>query len=163
MFRRKTYPETDHPTDAHERTEHRDEPPPVEDRDYRESEPGAKEVARPFVGMISAVIIVSLLIVEILLGTRLAFQLGEANPQNNFVEFVYDTSGPLVEPFADIMSVEIQDDGGVYDPNILIAMGVYLVAGMLTLAVLWALTGPFLNRRHGTTYDSYDQRPTHQH
>ena len=60
------------------------------------------------------------------------------------------------------MSVEIQDDGGVYDPNILIAMGVYLVAGLLALAVLWALAGPFLNRRHDT-YDTYEQRPTHQH
>jgi hypothetical protein len=174
MFRRKTYPETDEHDDNHgaddrddhptrDNGEYRDEPPPRDTTEYRESGPGATEVARPFVGLISSLIIVSLLVVEVLLGTRLGFQLAEANPESNFVEFIYDTSGPLVEPFSGIMTVEVQDDGGVFDPNILIAMAVYLVAGILALAVLWALTGPFLNRRRGTPYDSYDQRQMHQH
>jgi YGGT family len=149
MFRRRTYPED-------EVVEEREHGGDVHDG----QDVSPSDVARSITGVIASLIIVTLLIVEVLLGARLGFQVGEANPQNNFVEFVYDLSGPLVEPFSDIMSVETLDEGGVFDPNILIAMGVYLIAGLLALAVLWAFVGPLLSGHRTSTHDS---RQMHQH
>ena len=51
-------------------------------------------------------------------------------------------SGPLVGPFEGITRNRAAD-GGVFEPAALIGMLVFLVAALLAVAVLWALTaGP---------------------
>jgi ABC-type Na+ efflux pump permease subunit len=110
--------------------------------------------------MVTGVAIIALIVLQLLLLARLSFQMAEANPQNDFVDAVYDTSDPFVEPFEDILTVETLDDGGIFDPNILIAMGVYLVAAVIVLALLWALVSPIATDR----VDRVDTtRGTHQH
>jgi hypothetical protein len=117
-----------------------DVPPEVlsEDRTATDGDHGPKAVAS-WLGMLGVWVGVALLFVLVLLGFRLGFQLGEANAANNFVEFIYDLSGPLVEPFDDIAEVRTLDSGGFFEPATVIAMGVYVVAALLTIAVLWAL------------------------
>jgi hypothetical protein len=97
-------------------------------------------VFRGWLGMLAIWAGIALILVETLLGFRLGFQLGEANPANNFVEFIYDTSGPLVQPFEGISSVRELDGGGIFEPATAIAMGVYFVAALLLMLVLWGLT-----------------------
>ena len=47
---------------------------------------------------------VALAVVETLLVGRLAFLLAEANANNGFVNFIYDVSKPLAEPFQGIVA-----------------------------------------------------------
>jgi hypothetical protein len=74
-----------------------------------------------------------------ILGFRLAFMIGDANPRTRFVDFMYDITGPLVYPFADMMRTRALDGGGVFEPATAIAMGVYLIAAILVVLMLWSL------------------------
>ncbi len=78
---------------------------------------------------------VALAIVEALLAFRLALRLAAANAGNGFVDFIYDVSGPLVDPFEGIASNR-SVDGGVFEPATVTAVVVYLVAALLLVAVL---------------------------
>ncbi len=81
--------------------------------------------------------------VEAVLVFRLAFALGGANPANGFVDFIYDITGPLVSPFEGIARDRSVGGGGVFEPETLIAMVVYLVAAVLLMGLVWAVTaGP---------------------
>jgi len=62
-----------------------------------------------------------------LLGLRLVFQAGGANP-TRFVEFVYDITSPLIQPFQGIVAARQMEGEGAFQPEIVIAAGVYLVA-----------------------------------
>ncbi|HLF09274.1 MAG TPA: hypothetical protein VI789_08005 [Dehalococcoidia bacterium] len=96
-------------------------------------------VARGWVRMIGAWIMAALAVVETLLVFRLGFQLANANPNNGFVDFIYDITGGLVDPFKGIIRNRSVGDG-VLEPATLIAMAVYFVAAMLLVAIIWALT-----------------------
>jgi hypothetical protein len=96
-------------------------------------------VARGWVKAVAAVILVGLAAVEALLAFRLGFLLAGANQNNGFVDFIYDFSGPLVDPFEGIIGNEAVD-GGVFEPAALIAMLVYAVATVLVVAFMFALT-----------------------
>jgi hypothetical protein len=76
------------------------------------------------------------LVVLAILAFRMGFEMAGANPDNDFVDFVYDISGPLVEPFDGIADDRNVEGGGVFRPETAIAMGVYLIATGLTMAVL---------------------------
>ena len=76
--------------------------------------------------------------VEVILGFRLGFLLANANPNNGFVDFIYDISDPLTDPFQSIVSNR-SVDGGVFEPASVIAMLVYLVAGALLIALVLAM------------------------
>lgn len=105
--------------------------------------PSSWDVARGWVRTLAIWVAVALVFVETLLAFRLAFLLGDANPNDGFVDFIYDASGPLVDPFEGIASQSAVDGGGVFDPATLIAMIVYLVAAVLVMLVIWAATaGP---------------------
>jgi uncharacterized protein YggT (Ycf19 family) len=82
-------------------------------------------------------------VVETLLGFRLAFLLGEANSGNGFVDFIYDVTDPLVEPFQGIFANDTLSSGGVFEPATVIAMVVYFVAAALLIAAILVVTaGP---------------------
>ena len=97
-------------------------------------------IARGWVRMVGAWIMVVLAVVETLLIFRLGFQLASANPNNGFVDFIYGITGGLVDPFEGIARNRSVGDGGVFEPATLIAMAVYLVAAVLLVAMIWALT-----------------------
>jgi uncharacterized protein YggT (Ycf19 family) len=102
------------------------------------SSAGGWNMARGWVRSLGAVILVALAVVETLLLGRLVFLLAEANANNGFVNFIYDVSKPLVEPFQGIVA-----NSGNLEYASLIAMGVYAVAALLLIAALFAITsGP---------------------
>jgi|FLYL01.1.fsa_nt_gi hypothetical protein len=106
-------------------------------------EPGPWEVARGIVRSITLVLWVALAALLTLLGFRFVFLLIGANPANNFVEFIYDVSGPFVEPFEGIVAEEAVGDDGIFEPESLIAMAVWGVAALLLIALILAVTaGP---------------------
>ena len=61
--------------------------------------PSAWSVARGWIGVLAAWIAIALAVVEVVLGFRLGFLLASANPNNGFVDFIYDISDPLTDPF----------------------------------------------------------------
>lgn len=94
----------------------------------------------------------ALVVVLALLALRLGVQMAEANTANNFVEFIYDVSGPLVQPFDDIARTRSVSGGGFFEPATAFAMGVYTVSGLLVIAILMtvaagALPGAVVRRR----------------
>jgi uncharacterized protein YggT (Ycf19 family) len=94
--------------------------------------------ARGWVRSLGGAILVALAIVETLLIFRVGFLLAEANASNSFVNFIYDVSKPLASPFQGIVA-----DSGNLEWASPIAMGVYAIAALLLIAVLYAVTaGP---------------------
>lgn len=66
--------------------------------------------------------------VEIVIGLRFVLKLLGANPENSFVEFVYNVSGVLTAPFDTIFGVAKTTAGqtqSVFEPSILVAAIVY--------------------------------------
>ena len=99
---------------------------------------GGWNLARDWVRSLSAIIMVALAVVETLLAFRLGFLLAKANPNNGFVNFIYDISKPLAAPFQGIIA-----NSGRLEYASLFAMGVYAVAALLLIAALSAITtGP---------------------
>jgi hypothetical protein len=97
-----------------------------------------------------------LAVVETLLGFRLGFQLAGAN-ETGFVDFIYDITGPMVEPFTGIGEIR-EVNGGILEPATIVAMLVYFAAGMLFIALLWALSS-FPARGHSRA--TYREDRTH--
>lgn len=121
---------------------HADEDVVAADEETVVYEPSTWDVARGWVRTLTIWVGLALLVVESVLAFRLAFLLGNANPGNGFVDFIYDVSGPLTEPFEGIAS-ESSVGSGVFDPATLIAMIVYAVAAFLFAVLIWAVTaGP---------------------
>ena len=100
--------------------------------------PSGWSVARGWMGFLAAFIGIALAGVEVILGFRLGFLLANANPNNGFVDFIYDISDPLTDPFQGIVSNR-SVDGGVFEPASVIAMLVYLLAGALLIALVLAM------------------------
>ena len=99
---------------------------------------GGWNLARGWVRSLGAVILVGLAAIETLLVFRLGFLLAEANPNNGFVNFIYDVSKPLAAPFQGIVA-----DSGNLEFAAPIGMVVYAVAALLLIAALFAITsGP---------------------
>jgi len=68
--------------------------------------PDSWSVARGWIRVIALWIAVALAAVETVLGFRLGFLLAGANASNGFVDFIYDISDPLAEPFQGIFANE---------------------------------------------------------
>lgn len=99
---------------------------------------GGWNLARGWVRSLGAITLVVLAAVETLLVFRLGFLLAEANASNGFVNFIYDVSKPLAEPFQGIVATS-----GNLEFASLIAMIVYAVGALLLIAALYAITsGP---------------------
>ncbi|HET7630293.1 MAG TPA: YggT family protein [Candidatus Saccharimonadales bacterium] len=79
-------------------------------------------------------------VVEIFLGLRVILRLFGANPANGFVEWIYNSSGVLMEPFRGIFPTETIAPDHVVDFSALFAMLVYALIGMAFLALATWLT-----------------------
>ncbi|MEO8458489.1 MAG: hypothetical protein ABI559_11850 [Chloroflexota bacterium] len=108
------------------------------DEEVVHSSGGSWDLARGWVRSMGALVLVALALVETLLVGRLAFLLANANSNNGFVNFIYDLSKPLAQPFQGIVA-----NSGRLEFASAIAMGVYLAGALLLIAVLFAITsGP---------------------
>lgn len=108
--------------------------------------------------MAAAWVALFLLIIETGLVFRLIFALADANTANRFVDFIYSVTGPLVAPFEGILA-ERSVNGGVFEPETVIAMGVWAILGLFLIALIWvASTAPFSVRK-----ESRISRERHRH
>lgn len=79
-------------------------------------------------------------IVEIFLGLRVLLRLFGANSDVAFVQWVYDSSGVLLEPFRGIFPTREIAPGSLLDFSALFAMLVYGVVGLALLSLVVHLT-----------------------
>lgn len=72
-----------------------------------------------------------LAVAEVFLGVRVLLRFFAANPDNGFVQWVYNSSGVLMQPFRGIFPTEVIGKNHVVDFSALFAMVVY---GLVALA-----------------------------
>jgi hypothetical protein len=103
-----------------------------------QTHPDTWNVARGWVRTFGAFVAVAFAVIETLLMFRFGFLLAGANPSNGFVDFIYDITGGMVEPFKNIISTSSVGDDGVFEPASLIALVVYAAVALLLTMLLWA-------------------------
>ncbi|HEY8172665.1 MAG TPA: hypothetical protein VIH21_06230 [Dehalococcoidia bacterium] len=89
-------------------------------------------------GRVTAVLAVLVIALEALLGARFLLLAFGANRGNNFVDFIMDVSWPFVLPFDGAFANRTWDEG-IIEVNTLLAMGAWLVAGVLLSMLIAAL------------------------
>ncbi|HRJ05998.1 MAG TPA: YggT family protein [Candidatus Saccharibacteria bacterium] len=77
---------------------------------------------------------------EVFLGLRVLLRLFNANSNIGFVQWVYDSSDVLLDPFRGIFTAREIAPGNVVDFSALFAMLVYGLVGMLFLMLVVRLT-----------------------
>ena len=80
------------------------------------------------------VIWLALFLLELLLAVRFLILAFGAH-QSGFVRFIMDISSPVVRPFRDTFTVRAWDQG-ILDYNVLLAMGVWFIAGVALIALV---------------------------
>ncbi|MDR3583509.1 MAG: YggT family protein [Candidatus Pacebacteria bacterium] len=80
-------------------------------------------------------------VIEIFLGLRFIFRLLDANPAAPFVGWLYETTRPLLNPFANIFPAPHLARGYVVEFSTLVALVIYLFAGYLLLELVAAIRG----------------------
>lgn len=96
-------------------------------------------------------------ILEAFLGLRFILKLFGANAGTPFVQWIYDTSAPMLAPFAGIFPTRISD-GFIFEFSTLFAMIIYAVIYMLILALVRLITEPAVDAE-----DVAEHRATHRH
>ena len=86
--------------------------------------------------MVQALVDLFLGLAEIILGLRVIFRLFAANPDSEFVRWIYDTSGALLAPFRGIFPTAEVSPGHVLDISALFAMLAYGVLAYIVLAII---------------------------
>ena len=87
----------------------------------------------------------------VLVGGRFFALLFGANAESEIIDRLYRHSDFWVKPFFgmfDLANKTVEDTGGVFEPASLIALGVYVLAGMLVLSILTASYGWMGRSRH---------------
>jgi uncharacterized protein YggT (Ycf19 family) len=77
-----------------------------------------------------------LTIAEIFLGLRFIFRFFAANPNNGFVNWIYNSSDTLMEPFRGIFPPVTFGNHFVVDFSILFAMAIYGVFALLLIYIV---------------------------
>lgn len=85
-------------------------------------------------------------ILETFLGLRFLLKLFAANPGNSFVQWIYDTSEPILAPFVGIFPTRVEN-GYIFEFSTLLAMIVYAIIYMLILALVRLITEPVANTK----------------
>lgn len=93
-------------------------------------------VARLLTGLINFFVGVA----ELFLGLRVILRLLGANPDVSFVQWMYNSSGVLLQPFRGIFPTEEIAPDHLLDFSALFAMLVYGLLGMALIALVEALT-----------------------
>lgn len=75
--------------------------------------------------------------VEVILGLRFALKLLGASANSDFVNWIYEMSGTLLDPFRGIFPTRVFENRFVLEFSTLFAMLVYALIGML---ILWLIT-----------------------
>lgn len=94
-----------------------------------------------FSSVLRSLVTVIVGVVWSILGLRFLLRLFGANPENGFVNWIYETSGEILGPFRGIFP-SANLEGFVFDFTALFAMLVYGIIGMLAVYLIAALTPP---------------------
>jgi hypothetical protein len=97
--------------------------------------PDGFSLARGWMRTFNLLVAFMLFLLETLLAFRLAFKLSGANPNNGFVNFVYDLSHPFVAPFEGIAS-RSTSGSSIFEPETVIAMAVWAVVAVIVIALV---------------------------
>lgn len=79
---------------------------------------------------------------EIILGLRLILKLFGANASNAFVNWVYETSGAILDPFRGIFPTQVFNSSFILEFSTLFAMILYAIIAMLLVWLINAITAP---------------------
>lgn len=90
--------------------------------------------------MVTGLINFFVALVEIFLVLRVALRFFAANPDNGFVQFIYNSSDVLLQPFRGIFPATNIGNNHIVDFTALFAMVVYGLFGLALAALLWWLT-----------------------
>lgn len=93
----------------------------------------------------------------VLVGGRFLALLVGANADSEIIDRLYRHSDFWVKPFFgmfDLANKTVEDTGGVFEPASLIAFGVYLIAGLLIIALVQAVSLPGLGSTHRHAHES---------
>jgi uncharacterized protein YggT (Ycf19 family) len=115
----------------------------VDEEELVVEEPHQTSGASAFLATIAWTVGIIGIVVVALLAFRLGFEMGDANPNSNAVDAIYDLTGPLVQPFQGVADANQLDNGGIFYPETAIAMGAYLVAAALLMITLYAWASYF--------------------
>jgi hypothetical protein len=79
-------------------------------------------------------------VVESVLGLRFLLKLFGANADNGFVDWVYEMSGALLEPFRGIFPTKVFENQYVFEFSTLFAMLMYAIGALLLMWLITAIT-----------------------
>ena len=79
-------------------------------------------------------------VVESVLGLRFLLKLFGANDSNGFVDWVYEMSGALLEPFRGIFPTKVFENQYVFEFSTLFAMLMYAIGALLLMCLITAVT-----------------------
>jgi hypothetical protein len=105
-----------------------------------------------FRGLISTIVGLVWVSILVLVGGRFLALLADANRDSEIVDRLYRHRDFWVKPFFgmfDLANKTVNETGGVFEPASLLAFVVYLLAGMLVLALVNATYPAFRRRGHG--------------
>lgn len=95
-------------------------------------------------GVVTTIVTLVWATILVLVGGRFAALLGGANRDSEIVDRLYRHSDFWVKPFFgmfDLSNETVNSTGGVFEPASLLALVVYVLVGMLIMAILTAGVG----------------------
>lgn len=92
-----------------------------------------------FANLLQSGVYILLALIQSILGLRFILKFFSANASNGFVDWVYETSQQVLEPFAGIFPAPQLEGGIVIEFSTLFAIFVYGLAGYLILALIEAV------------------------
>lgn len=100
-----------------------------------------------FFGWIRNTIILLVSALEVLLALRFFLRISLANLENTFAQFILNFSAPFVAPFSTLFISPTNADGTrIFDLNVLVAMAVYGLLGVLGVALVNYFQGSAVRR-----------------
>src|ERR1700674_3527979 len=100
-------------------------------------------------GVVSTIFGLVWAVVLVLIGGRFLALLANANRNSEIVSRLYRHSDFWVKPFFgmfDLANKAVGDNGGVFEPASFLAFIVYLLAGLVVMAILNTRTGYYTHR-----------------
>ena len=87
-------------------------------------------------GFVTGLVNLVVSVAEALLGLRIILKLLAANPAAPFVQWVYETSEPLITPFRGMFPSPVTETGSVFEFSSLFALMIYALLGYLLVELV---------------------------
>ncbi|HEY8886396.1 MAG TPA: YggT family protein [Candidatus Microsaccharimonas sp.] len=84
---------------------------------------------------------------ELFLGLRFILKLFGANAGNDFVNWIYETSGAILDPFRGIFPTQVFKSAFVVEFSTIFAMIIYALIAMLLVYVIELITHPVAHKK----------------